>query len=51
MRVQVPNGLAWDTGKRLMFYNDTPGQLFRGFETDAEGIPVRCCLRGLCVQS
>ena len=39
--MQVPNGLAWNTAKRHMYYNDTPDQLLTTFETDADGVPVR----------
>ena len=40
--VQVPNGLAWNTAKRHMYYNDTVPQYLTTYETDADGIPVRC---------
>jgi sugar lactone lactonase YvrE len=38
--VTLPNGMAWDTQKQVMYFADTAANAIFSHETDAEGIPV-----------
>lgn len=38
--IGLPNGMAWDTSKKIMYFNETLGKTIYAFETDSDGLPA-----------